>query len=135
MLLVGYNLTAIFLGTMTGWWGTYARGWPVELLLVGLLLAAVMHKTRSIWLLIPAGIVLGNGVLFSFYAITNAWALWAFLWPLEPLLVGGVIWYTIRLAGDEERATEVARRLARRVWRPTIALALVVALLGLVFGS
>ncbi len=134
-LLVGYNLAAIFLGTMTGWWGTYARGWPVELLLAGLLLSAVMGASGSIWILIPAGIVLGNGVLFSFYALTNAWGLWAFLWPLEPLLVGGVIWYVVRLAGDEAHAGEVARRLARRLWRPTILLAAVVALLGLALGS
>jgi hypothetical protein len=134
-LLVGFNLLAIFIGIPTDWWGTLGRGWPVELLFIGLLLVAVMHKSRSIWLLIPAAIVLGNGVLFSFYAITNAWTLWAWLWPLEPLLVGGAIYYTIRLSSDDERAREVAQWFPQAVWRQTIGLALVVAVLGLIFGS
>ena len=134
-LLVGYNLLAIFLGIPTGWWGSYERGWPVELMLIGLLLSAIMSTTGSIWLLIPAGIVLGNGFLFAFYSITNAWELWAWLWPLEPLLIGGVIYYTIRLAQEGERASQVARRIARAVWEPTIIVVAVVAVLGLIFGS
>jgi tRNA A-37 threonylcarbamoyl transferase component Bud32 len=134
-LLVAFNLMAVFVGILTGWWGTYARGWPIELLLVGLLLSAVMDSTGSIWLLIPAGIVLGNGVLFSFYAITGAWRLWIFFWPLEPLLVGAVIYATIRLAGDEEQAGEVAHRFPQAVRRPAIILTCLVALIGLIVGS
>jgi tRNA A-37 threonylcarbamoyl transferase component Bud32 len=134
-LLVGFNLVAVFAGIISHWWGIFGRGWPFELLLVGLLLAGVMDFTGSIWLLIPAGILLGNGVLFSFYSITTAWPLWALLWPLEPLLVGGVIWYTIRLAGDEERASQVARDVAQRVRRPMTVLAVVVAVLGLFLGG
>lgn len=67
----------------------FAYGWPVELLFVGLLLCAVMWASGSIWLVIPVGIVLGNGVLLSFYALTGWWSAWSFLWPLEPLLVLG----------------------------------------------
>jgi tRNA A-37 threonylcarbamoyl transferase component Bud32 len=134
-LLVSFNLGAIFIGIPTNWWGSYGRGWPMELLLVGLLLSAVMEVTGSIWLWIPAGILLGNGVLFSFYAITGAWRLWALFWPLEPLLVGGVVYYTIRLAGENERAGEVARRLAQAVKRPATILAFLVALIGLIVGS
>jgi len=134
-LLVGYNLFAVFIGIPTGWWGSYNRGWPVEVLLVGLLLAAIMGTTGSIWMLIPTGIVLGNGLLFSFYALTGAWDLWAWLWPLEPMLVGAVIYYTIRVAQDGERASRVARRISRAVWKPTIIAAAVIAVLGLIFGS
>ena len=134
-LFVGFNLLLIFIGIPTDWWGSYARGWPVQVLLIGLLLSAVMSVTSNIWLLIPAGILLGNGALFSFYSITGAWSLWAWLWPLEPLLVGGVIYYTIRMAGEGERSRQVARRFAAAVWRPTIILAGVVAVLGLMFGS
>jgi tRNA A-37 threonylcarbamoyl transferase component Bud32 len=134
-LLVAFNLMAVFSGVISQWWGVFGRGWPFELLLIGLLLAAVMDATGSIWLLIPAGILLGNGVLFSFYAITTAWALWALLWPLEPLLIGGVIWYTIRLADDQERASRVARKFARRVRRPTTVLAVAVALLGMLLSG
>jgi serine/threonine protein kinase len=134
-LLIGFNLLAVMAGLVTGGWGTFGRGWPVEILLVGLILVAVMETTESIWLLIPTGIVLGNGYLFSFYALTEAWRWWAFLWPLEPLLIGGVILYTIRLAGEPDRAREVACRLARALRRPAILTAIAVALLGLIFGS
>jgi hypothetical protein len=134
-LLVGFNLLAIFVGILTDWWGSFRQGWPAELLLIGLLLSAVMDATGSIWLLIPAGILLGNGILFSFYAITGAWRLWIFLWPLEPLLIGAVIYATIRLAGEEEQAAEAARRFPQVVKRPAITLALLVALVGLIVGS
>jgi tRNA A-37 threonylcarbamoyl transferase component Bud32 len=134
-LLVGFNLLAIFVGILTDWWGSFRQGWPAELLLIGLLLSAVMDATGSIWLLIPAGILLGNGILFSFSAITGAWRLWLFLWPLEPLLIGAVIYATIRLAGEEEQAAEAARRFPQVVKRPAITLALLVALVGLIVGS
>jgi hypothetical protein len=133
--LVGFNLLAIFVGILTDWWGSYGRGWPAELLLIGLLLSAVMDATGSIWLLIPAGILLGNGILLSFYAITGAWRLWIFFWPLEPLLIGAVIYATIRLAGEEEQAAEAARRFPQVVKRPAITLALLAALVGLIVGS
>jgi hypothetical protein len=50
-----------------------------------------MISLPSAWLLIPGGIVLGNGYLFSYYALSGNWQDWTFLWPLEPLLVAGAI--------------------------------------------
>jgi hypothetical protein len=134
LLLFG-NLIAIFVGLVTGWWGIYGRGWPFELLLVGLLLSLLMESLGSIWLLIPVGIVLGNGYLMSFYAITDTWPWWSFLWPLEPLLVAGAIIIPIRLAPERERAERIARQIARAVWRPSLVLAALVALLGAIVGS
>jgi hypothetical protein len=133
-LLVVFNLGAILIGTFTNWWGIYGRGWPFELLLVGLLLATVMSLSGSIWLLIPTAIVLGNGYLMAFYAITGAWRWWAFLWPLEPLLVVVTVLFTIRLAEDTERASKLARGFLRRVRRPTLVVAAMVAILGMIFG-
>lgn len=133
-LLVVCNLAAVLVGLVTGWWGIYRRGWPCELLLVGLGLATIMGTTCSIWLLIPTGIVLGNGYLLAFYAITNAWRLWAFLWPLEPLLVIGTVWFTLRLAGRDDRGSQAALRFAGAVRRPTMVLIPVVAFLGMVLG-
>ena len=134
-VLVVVNILAVLVSSVTGRWGIFNRGWPFELLLVGLLLNEIMYSSGSIWLLIPTGILLGNGFLFSFYAITNAWRLWAFLWPLEPLLVVGVIWYTIHMAGQGERAHQVSLRLARALRRPTITVLIVVLVLGTLFGS
>jgi serine/threonine protein kinase len=75
----------------------YGRGWPMELLLGGILLALVMSATRSLVWLIPVGILIGNGILFSYYSLTGFWYHWTFLWPLEPLLVAGVIFGTLWL--------------------------------------
>ena len=133
-LVVAGNLVAVFVGLVTGWWGIFGRGWPFELLLVGLGLSLIMEVSGSIWLLIPTGIVLGNGYLMSFYAITDAWPWWRFLWPLEPLLVAGVIIVPMRLAREGERAARVARQVAAAVWRPSLVLAGLVMLLGAILG-
>jgi serine/threonine-protein kinase len=128
------NLLVVLLGLITDRWGVYGRGWPFELLLVGLALCLVMEATACVWLLIPTGIIAGNGLLFSFYAITGWWRLWAILWPLEPLLIGGTILFTIWLAGQGNRGRQVARHLARTAIRPlAIAIPIVVAL-GAIFG-
>ena len=104
-----YNLVAVWVGGATGWWGLFGRGWPVELLLVSLVLCAIMYAASSIWLLIPAGIVLGNGILFAYYAVTGYWRHWAFLWPLEPLVIAGSIVLPLWLA----RRPAFARQLSR----------------------
>jgi serine/threonine protein kinase len=107
-LLVSCNLILIAASGLTGH-DSFARSWPVELFLAAVLLCVIMAVVGSIWLLIPAGIVLGNGVILSYYALTGNWGHWAFLWPLEPMLVLGVIIVTIVLA----RLPEHAHRLSR----------------------
>ncbi len=69
----------------------FTYGWPAELFLVSLILSAVMWTAQSIWLLIPTLLVLGNGMLFSYYTLTGNWEQWAFLWPLELFIAGGAI--------------------------------------------
>lgn len=78
----------LFLSSLTGWWGLWARFWPMMLLSVaaGFLLAA--WHMRVIWLLIPAFVVGANGLLFQFCAITGLWQVWAVMWTIEPLAVG-----------------------------------------------
>ena len=60
----------------------------MELVVIGVLLVALMVALPNPWLLIPAGIVMGNGFLLSYFALTGNWQDWTCLWPLEPLLVG-----------------------------------------------
>jgi hypothetical protein len=133
-LVVVGNLVLVLVGLVTGWWGIFGRGWPFELLLLGLALSMIMDATGIIWLLIPTAIVLGNGYLMSFYAITNAWHLWAILWPLEPLLIVGAVLWTIRLADQGDRAREVSHRLAQAVIRPTAIALILVVVLGAILG-
>ena len=128
------NLIVVFLGILTRWWGVYVRGWPFELLLLGWGLCLIMEATGSVWLLIPTAIVLGNGLLMAFYALTGAWRTWAFLWPLEPLLIVGTVWYTMRLAQQGEQGREVSRHLARRLQRPAMVASIIVVLVGAIVG-
>ncbi len=129
-MLIMVNMAAVMIGLVTNRWGVYGRGWPMELLMVGLLLIEVGASAGDIWTLIPAGILLGNGYLFAFYAITGFWGLWRVLWPLEPLLVIGVIWFVLWMAGKGDRAARFTRGLAEAVRRPTIALIIILPLLG-----
>jgi hypothetical protein len=110
-LLVGANLLAVVLGMITRSWALFQYGWPAELLLVAILLLLLMSAIPSIWLMIPGGILMGNGLLFGFYALTGFWAGWEFLWPLEPLLVLGVIVSTIVLGRSPGQGRAVARKL------------------------
>jgi tRNA A-37 threonylcarbamoyl transferase component Bud32 len=128
------NLVVVFFGLVTRWWGVFRRGWPFEVLLAGLALCAIMEATGNVWLLIPTGLLLGNGLLLSFYALTGAWRLWIVLWPLEPLLIVGVVLITVRLSQEPERAEQVIRRFAQVVRRPALVVMVLVVVLGAIFG-
>jgi hypothetical protein len=59
-----------------------------------------MIHLRNPWLLIPGGLLFGEGLLLSYYAIFDRWEDWSFLWPLQVFLVLIVLWYAItRAAG------------------------------------
>jgi serine/threonine protein kinase len=106
-----YNLLAVWVGGLTGSWTLFTRGWPIELIVVALGLGVIMYATRVIWFLLPSAILLGNGLLFAYCQITGRWAHWAFLWPLEPALVGGSVWLAIRLAQQDDASRALARPL------------------------
>jgi len=89
----------------------YGRGWPMELLLVGVLLALVMSATKYVAMLIPVGILIGNGILFSYYSITGYWYHWTCLWPLEPLLIASVVFGTLWLVREGKQYTGLGRSL------------------------
>jgi hypothetical protein len=93
----------------------------------------IMEAASSVCLLIPTGIILGNGFIFGYYALTGLWVHWAFFWPLEPLLIGGTIWYTLRLAGRDDGPDQV-RRLAKAFERPTYVMLGIVVVVGAIVG-
>jgi hypothetical protein len=51
-------------------------------------------------MLIPGGILLGNGLILVYCALTGWWQHWAVFWPLEPILIAVSIiapfWFTKR---------------------------------------
>ncbi|WP_420629645.1 protein kinase domain-containing protein [Candidatus Leptofilum sp.] len=76
-----------------GWF--FSRGWPIELIFLGLIFCQLMIAQRNIWLFIPAGLIIGQGILLSYFSISTAWQDWSFLWPLQVFMVMVVLWYPI----------------------------------------
>ena len=127
--LVALNMLMIWLSGIFGG-KIFAHGWPMEILAVGILLAAMMASTASPWLVIPAGILLSNGLLFTYFALTSRWNQWLYLWPLEPILVGASIVAPFFLTRLGLRGSW----LARRVGILMVALAVIVVLLSILAG-
>jgi tRNA A-37 threonylcarbamoyl transferase component Bud32 len=112
LVLVG-NMAALTAAALSDRWPMWAAGWPVEFLLVGLGLCVIMHATSCVWLLIPVGILLGNGMLFSYSSLSGNWHHWRFLWPFELWLALSVVMLTLWLARRGDRARGVSRWLGR----------------------
>lgn len=74
--------------SLTGNWGLWSILWPLEVLSVGLAFLFMAIWMQIIWLLIPAFLVLFNGLLLGFCALTHLWGTWAVLWVIEPLALG-----------------------------------------------
>ncbi len=110
-VILGSNLAALWVSGWSDNWAFYEIGWPVQLLLVGLGLSFVMYATSSIWLLVPVWILTSNGVLFSYFMLTNNWDHWAFLWPAEPFLILAAIVSTVWLRKRRNLARPLSRLL------------------------
>ena len=114
-LLVGYNLVAFALSGVFNNFHLFSVGWPLEILFVGLFFCLLMDATALIWLLIPGGTVLIVGLMLAFYRFSHLWERWQ-LWALLPLLLGGLIAYTVTQgARNRARARQLARVLAQRL--------------------
>jgi hypothetical protein len=111
-------------------WRVFGHGWPMEIVAVGVLLAALMAALANPWLLIPAGIVMGNGFLLSYYAMTGWWRHWTFLWPLEPILVAISIVAPFLLVRQGKRGGW----LTRRIGIVLIGLAVIIFIFSLFIG-
>ena len=84
--------------------------------------------------MIPAGILLGNAFLFSYYSLTGNWSHWAFLWPLEVFIGLGSVLFTINAAANRERAPQLAVQLGDRLGRAALIGMLVVGIIAFVGG-
>jgi tRNA A-37 threonylcarbamoyl transferase component Bud32 len=131
-LLILANLVAVWLSGALDRWDLFVRVWPMELLLTSVLLGAVMIAARSIWMLTPVGLVGGNGLLFSYYSLSGNWQHWSALWPLEPLLIVGTVWLTIRLARHSTQPDLWARRLGFVLGAVAISWSVIVGFLGVI---
>jgi serine/threonine protein kinase len=128
--IVFFNMVLIWLGGIFGV-KVWMHSWPLELLAVGVLLSSLMAALAIPWMLIPAGIVMGNGLLFSFFALTGWWSLWTLLWPLEPILAGICIVAPFYLIRQGQRGAWLARRIGIALVGLAVALFFISVLIGI----
>jgi hypothetical protein len=123
------NIAMIWVSGIFGW-HVFGHIWPMELVVVGVLLGALMTALANYWLLIPVGIVTGNGFLFTYFSLTGLWKNWTLLWPLEPILVGLsiVLPFTLKSRGEH------GRWLVRRIGIVLLALSAIVFVVSLIIG-
>jgi hypothetical protein len=129
-LVVLGNVAATTVAALTDRWPVFATGWPVELLLIGAALCMVMAATSYIWLLAPAGILLGNGLLLSYTVLADRWAQWRFLWPLDLWLALLLIAVTVWLGRREDRSRRLSHWLGQALGWIAAVWTLVIAFLA-----
>jgi serine/threonine protein kinase len=127
--IVFVNMVLLWLSGIFGW-KVFGHAWPLEIVAVGVLLSALMAALAVPWLLIPAGILIGNGLLFSFFSLTGFWRGWTFLWPVEPLLVGCSIIAPFLLV----RQGAHGNWLARRIGIVFISLSVIIFVISVLFA-
>lgn len=89
-LFVLGNILLLWASGVFGW-EVWRFAWPLELLLVGFFFFLLLIESDNVWLLIPAGLTWGNGILLAYFSLTGRWADWTLLWPLEPLLIASFV--------------------------------------------
>lgn len=105
------NLVLLWVAGLTGWWSIFEKGWPMELFLVGLGFSIIMATSGSIWLLTPAGILVGSGIIFAYSSLTGNWHHWVFLWGIQVLVIFGTVWLTVYLARSDDQVGRTSHRL------------------------
>ncbi|MBN1180067.1 MAG: protein kinase [Anaerolineae bacterium] len=121
-----WNMFALTGAGITNQWELFEIGWPAELFLVSLALSLLMAATAAPGLLFPIGIIFGNGFLFLYYTFTNNWSHWAFLWPLELIIIGGTVFFAIRIIRDAAQRRQTARFVAVAVAFVSILMVLII---------
>jgi serine/threonine protein kinase len=125
--LILVNLCGVWISGITQW-SFFVYAWPMELALVSLILLALAVSLASAWLLIPGGIVLGNAVIFTYFALTDRWSNWSIVWPLEPAVLAAFIVIPILLGLSGLEGRWISRILGRIL--ALVAMALIVLLIA-----
>jgi hypothetical protein len=108
-LVAAGNLMLVTVGSVTGRWVVFGRGWPAELFLVACGLSLIMATTRCIWLLIPTSVVAVNAALMTYSSLTGAWRAWRLFWLAEPWSVAVTVILAIVFARNARHAALVSR--------------------------
>lgn len=115
-LLVVVNLGLFWVAGAADRWAIYEIGWPIQLFLLSMALCMIMIAVGRSGMLIPIGLIFGNGIILSYYSLTGHWEHWTYLWPLEVLLVIGVIWLTVSVSGRGKFSRRFSRLIGWVLW-------------------
>jgi hypothetical protein len=132
-IILLFNMLVIMLSGRSGSQWFYARGWPMQLMLMAIPFYLIMINRRNFWVLIPAGLLFGEGVLLGYYAFSGRWEDWSFLWPLQVFLVMLVLWFTITRGVASAQVGELAVVWGHRLLRLAAGV-IIVYLLALIIG-
>lgn len=105
------NSFLILIASITGLWNIYAVSWPMELFLAAGVLSAIMVNTESFWVMLPTGLLAGNGAIFLYCTTTQLWEHWRFLWVFEVWLVFGLLWWVIKTARQQTMSRHYSIRI------------------------
>jgi hypothetical protein len=84
-------------------------------LAVGIGLGLLMEALEVIWLVIPAGLLLGHAVIFIYCTTSGQWDHWRLLWIPSVMLTIGSIVAPIKIAREPEKAKQTAAYLGKRL--------------------
>ena len=110
-LFLVFNMFAAMILTITRQ-NIWIIGWAFEIYLAAAFFTLLAWSLRLAWLLTPAIIIFGNAVILSYCALTGRWQDWAFLWMLEPLIIGAAIIIPIKLHDRTERGSYWTRTIS-----------------------
>ncbi|MBE2221724.1 MAG: serine/threonine protein kinase [Anaerolineae bacterium] len=134
-IFISANLIMIMLMGLFDSRGAFHYFWPAELAMIAGGLFYIMKPTRIIWLMIPAGILLGLSFLFTVSNLFNAWGAWGFIWPLVIFLIMGTIWWSVKWAGRGEMTRRKAYAAGHGLSRAAYGLVAFIGLVSIPFGS
>ncbi len=129
-MLAFVNMVGFTIAALTGWWDIFAKGWPLELFLAAAGLCGLMNASGSPWMMIPIGILLGNGGIFLYCSFTDNWHHWVFLWVFEMWTIVGAVAAAIWLHRQRDRARRISRSVALAVGAIALALSLMTGYLS-----
>jgi len=132
ILAVG-NIVAVWAAGLTGQWQLFEFGWPVEFFLISLGLCVILIASERMWLLVPVGISLSLGILFSYSTITRNWEQWVFLWTFLVLLIAGSVLATKWLARRDD-AQRMCRLLGLVLGLMSLTWTVIIALMSLLLA-
>ncbi|MEM7035069.1 MAG: serine/threonine-protein kinase, partial [Chloroflexota bacterium] len=130
LALIPLNLVLVLFAGITGLWDVYEQGWPAQILFASLIFPALMVKNDKFSYLIPNGILMGMATLLGYYAISDNWDDWEFLWPLVPLIVLSSVFGSLYLRREMSQ-TGLARTIGYLTARYAVIVGFLIMILSI----